>query len=96
MNKTLQEQLDYRKWIESERAERDLSGSMDFCAGCKYAYGNKCTVTDASVRTMDELCAENYLKGFPSEAPEEGQKRVLLHIGDKWVDVTDDLNMGFL
>ena len=59
-NKTLQEQLDYRKWIESERAERDLSGSMDFCAGCKYAYGNKCTVTDASVRTRDELCAENY------------------------------------
>ncbi|MBO5776642.1 MAG: hypothetical protein J6V83_01970 [Clostridia bacterium] len=34
-NKDLQNTLDINKWIESEKAGRDLCGEMDYCAYCR-------------------------------------------------------------
>ena len=43
MKKVLQKDLDFKKWIESEKANRDLCSTYDFCKDCPAWSGRDCT-----------------------------------------------------
>ena len=58
----LQQQLSFRRWLESERAEQDMAGKMDFCEDCpNKSVDNTCTV-DHHTRAETNACANNYIK----------------------------------
>ena len=56
--RALQDQLDVKKWCDSQLAERDLSGFMSYCFGCFYQTDEGCTAP-AEMMAADNLCAEN-------------------------------------
>ena len=40
MENTVQKEIDYDKWIESEKLHKDLCGSYDFCKYCNKSFHN--------------------------------------------------------
>lgn len=59
----LQAQCDVKKWLESERAEKDMSGQMDFCEGCLHRVKGDCEYKRKPYekeRSTRCLCAHNY------------------------------------
>lgn len=59
----LQQELDKKKWLESEIARQDLTGKMFYCNVCPYQdkYLKICTATEQFVRETSQ-CAKMELK----------------------------------
>nr|DAR59193.1 MAG TPA: hypothetical protein [Caudoviricetes sp.] len=53
--------LDREKWFQSIMKSCDLSGSMYYCDGCKYAVESHCSVTQEQ-RVSGNLCAKNAMR----------------------------------
>lgn len=51
-------QLDFQKWLASEKALEDLSGEMPYCKFCKYQKDYSCTVSQEQ-RLEERLCAKS-------------------------------------
>lgn len=58
-NKERQQQLDKIKWFESERQEKDTSGSMSYCQYCTLSLNGTCLV-DQQYRENKSPCATAY------------------------------------
>lgn len=50
MKKVLQKDLDFKKWIESEKANRDLCSTYDFCKDCDKNINNPCEIAYAQFK----------------------------------------------
>lgn len=44
MKKNLQQELDIKKWLESEEAHKDLCSTYDFCSKCDKSKDNPCAL----------------------------------------------------
>lgn len=77
--KELQEELDEKKYRQSEIAQLDLGGNMDFCHNCAFKRKNAendlfhCNLDRFSV-VINQVCAKNYLRnkeanGFKQQKP---------------------------
>lgn len=53
--------LDFQKWIESEKAMHDKSGDMPYCKFCDFALNKSC-VADQYKRIENRLCSCAYKK----------------------------------
>ena len=58
-NKERQQSLDKKKWIASEKAGEDISGTMEYCWWCKHRHDIGCTTTQKE-REVACLCATAY------------------------------------
>lgn len=60
-NKERQKSLDKKKWLESEKKNRDMSGAMKYCKYCgmQYFLFNGCDATQEE-REQKCLCATAY------------------------------------
>ena len=59
-NISLQDELDRRKWLKSEKQGRDLSGKMPYCTVCT-SRGQHCScLATQNERLKSSLCAEAY------------------------------------
>ena len=63
----LQKQLDDKKWFESEKDERNLTGRMSYCVDCKYRNQQSVTEDDGCILNQEERkeaksCAKAYLE----------------------------------
>ena len=59
-NKQRQKSLDKKKWLDSEIAERDLSGSMYYCTYCAGTEGYERCCYSQEEREQYNLCAKAY------------------------------------
>lgn len=48
MKKNLQHELDVKKWLESEKAHKDLCSTYDFCKKCDKSKNNPCALAYTS------------------------------------------------
>lgn len=58
-NKYNQSRLNKKKWLESEKQIRDMSGEMFYCSHCEFQDGVYCKVNDPE-RTTNCYCAKAY------------------------------------
>jgi|GEM_PF-6968672 len=68
----LQQQLDLKKDYESQLAEHDLSGKMDFCDGCCYKTESGCAISHEE-RGENRSCAQNYISIELLKSIQEGK-----------------------
>jgi hypothetical protein len=54
----LQNKLDIQKWIDSQRENRDLCGSYDFCSKCNKSLENPCAIAYTLFNTIEEEIEE--------------------------------------
>ena len=54
-------QLDFQKWLESEKQLQDLSGEMPYCSFCDFCEKCKCKATQTQ-RFEERLCAKTFKK----------------------------------
>lgn len=58
-----QRSLDRKKWVQSEKQGKDLSGARDYCECCKYqintCYAIGCSASQEE-REAKSLCAKAY------------------------------------
>ena len=59
--KDAQERCDKKKFVDSMEANRDLSGSMDYCAKCKFELGGTCVISHEE-RVKNNACGAAYNK----------------------------------
>lgn len=60
-NKQRQDNLDKKKWLESEKLGCNLGGAMDYCQNCEHASeDNTICLTTQEKRETEFLCAKNY------------------------------------
>ena len=66
-NKERQKSLDKKKWLESEKHGKDLSGKMPYCKDCynKWLFKSGCAVTQEE-REQKCLCATAYNRMYRS------------------------------
>lgn len=58
---SLQEQLDLKKYYESLEAEKDMSGKMHYCGGCKFRSEEGECLTTQENRVSHDICRDAYL-----------------------------------
>lgn len=57
-----QKSCDKKKYLESMRKERDMSGAMDYCSECKHSTSDyNCTI-EHDQRVRENACARAYNK----------------------------------
>lgn len=63
-NKERQEQLDKKKWLESEKAGHDMGGKMQYCCKCEWQicidYGKWCCGATNGIIQEGLICAKAY------------------------------------
>lgn len=70
--KTLQDELDKKKYIQSQTARQDLGGRMEYCKDCYFLKFDTekqhliCNLDERS-KTINSVCAKNYLRGNANE-----------------------------
>lgn len=67
MNSIIQKNLDKKKWLESEKQQRDMSGEMPYCVKCDFRFPSEPTnlhtkhYCKAEARRSEKcLCAKAY------------------------------------
>jgi hypothetical protein len=58
-NKERQKSLDNKKFEASQKANRDLSGDMEYCSYCTYKLGQSCFAKQEE-KESNNLCARSY------------------------------------
>lgn len=53
--------LDFQKWIESEKALKDMSGDMPYCDSCEFSINKKCVASQME-RLDGRLCSKSCKK----------------------------------
>jgi hypothetical protein len=56
MNKNLQKELDIKKWLESEQAQKDLCSTYSFCSKCDKSLENPCALAYTLFNQIQESC----------------------------------------
>lgn len=55
----IQQEVDKRKYIESEKSGFDLSGQMSYCRYCPFKTGQSCLI-EHKYRVENNFCAKAY------------------------------------
>lgn len=53
--------LDFQKWLESEKALKDMSGEMPYCDACEFSIQGKCVASQVD-RLNGRLCSKSCKK----------------------------------
>ena len=65
----IQNSLNTEKYYESEHSGIDMSGNMQWCKNCMFQNSQykKCDLSHET-RTINSVCAKNYLRGMEYES----------------------------
>ena len=70
--KTLQNELDKKKYLQSQTARQDLGGRMEYCKDCYFLKFDTekqhliCNL-DQNSKEINSVCAKNYVRGKNNE-----------------------------